>query len=116
MTFARRYRIATPSKCYKQRQGQGLSFITASGLITVAASRKSTECFLEDIMALIYQMRLETDSGVKIIVCQNQREINEMYISGQFQHTNQQLLTNMAAENNRHLNIPPLFTYRLTYK
>lgn len=60
-------------------------------------------------MALIYQTSKETgaDLGVKIVLCQSPREIRETSVFSQFQRTNEPVLINVAAENNRYLNNAP---------
>ena len=66
-------------------------------------------------MALIYQKSVETgaDSGAKVAVHQRPRVIHEKCVSRQTRRTNGRALINVADENNRNLNITPLYTHDL---
>ena len=61
-------------------------------------------------LALIYQMNVETstDPSTEIILWQGSRVIHETFVSHRSQLTNDRVLINVVAENNRHLNITPL--------
>ncbi len=63
-------------------------------------------------MGLIYQSNVETsaDPSAQINLRQSSRVIYETFVCRQSHHTKDRTLINVAAENNRHLNITPLKT------
>ncbi len=67
-----------------------------------------------DIMGLIYQSNVETsaDPCAQINLRQSSRVIYETFVCRQSHRTKDRTLINVAAENNRHLNITPLKTPR----
>lgn len=66
-------------------------------------------------VVLICQRSVGTaaDSGLKIILRQSPCMIHEMYVSVQFQRTNEQVFINVEAENNRPINNASFFTHGL---
>ncbi len=65
-------------------------------------------------MGLIYQSNVETsaDPSAQINLRQSSRVIYETFVCRQSHRTKDRTLINVAAENNRHLNITPLKTPR----
>ncbi len=66
------------------------------------------------LMGLIYQSNVETsaDPCTQINLRQSSRVIYETFVCRQSHRTKDHTLINVAAENNRHLNITPLKTPR----
>ncbi len=69
---------------------------------------------LYNTLGLIYQSNVETsaDPSAQINLRQSSRVIYETFVCRQSHRTKDRTLINVAAENNRHLNIPPLKTPR----
>ena len=63
-----------------------------------------TEAVCEDTKALIYQSCMKTgaDLSAELVLQQDTRVIYETFVSDQFQHTNDRVLINMAAEFDCH--------------
>ena len=63
-----------------------------------------TEAVREDTKALIYQSCMKTgaDLSAELVLQQDTRVIYETFVSDQFQHMNDRVLINMAAEFDRH--------------
>ncbi len=72
------------------------------------------ENFQQHSLGLIYQSNVETsaDPCAQINLRQSSRVIYETFVCRQSHRTKDRTLINVAAENNRHLNITPLKTPR----
>ncbi len=75
---------------------------------------KAQRVFFPKTLGLIYQSNVETsaDPSAQINLRQSSRVIYETFVCRQSHRTKDRTLINVAAENNRHLNITPLKTPR----
>ncbi len=75
---------------------------------------KCTALQMAEIVGLIYQSNVETsaDPSAQINLRQSSRVIYETFVCRQSHRTKDRTLINVAAENNRRLNITPLKTPR----